>query len=111
MARTGGAGEARKTPLRNSIPSRLALCSFYVLVSAVGFDGNDSTLMEIKVQHDVRLRAAARAIYEACYPGDEWAPTGFEEAERCGTVHYRQAVGAALEARALLAAPVQPELF
>lgn len=63
------------------------------------------------MQHDVRLRAAARAIYEACYPGDEWAPVGFEEAERCGTVHYRQAVGAALDARKLLAAPVQPELF
>lgn len=63
------------------------------------------------MQHDVQLRATARAIYEACYPGDEWAPVGFEEAERCGTVHYRQAVGAALEARAVLAAPVQPELF
>ena len=63
------------------------------------------------MQHDVRLRAAARAIYDACYPGDEWAPFGFEEAERYWTVHYRQAVGAALEARALLAAPVQPELF
>lgn len=69
------------------------------------FDGDD------KVQHDVRLRAAARAIYDACYPGDEWAPVGFEEAKRHGTVHYRQAVGAAMEARALLAAPVQPELF
>ncbi|MGS1016149.1 hypothetical protein [Allosphingosinicella humi] len=63
------------------------------------------------MQHDVRLRAAARAIYDACYPGEEWAPVGFEEAERCGTVHYRQAVGAALEARAAFAAPVQPELF
>lgn len=63
------------------------------------------------MQHDVRLRAAARAIYEACYPGDEWAPVGFEEAERFRTVHYRQAVGAALEARDLLAAPTQPELF
>jgi len=63
------------------------------------------------VQHDVRLRAAARAIYDACYPGEEWAPVGFEEAERYGTVHYRQAVGAAMEARAVLAAPVQPELF
>lgn len=63
------------------------------------------------MQHDVRLRAAARAIYEACYPGDEWAPVGFEEAERFRTIHYRQAVGAALEARVLLAAPVQPELF
>ncbi len=63
------------------------------------------------MQHDVRLRAAARAIYDACYPGEEWAPVDFEEAERCRTVHYRQAVGAAIEARAMLAAPVQHELF
>lgn len=61
--------------------------------------------------HDVRLRAAARAIYEACYPGDEWAPVGFAEAERCRTVHYRQAVSAALEARDALAAPLRPALF
>lgn len=67
--------------------------------------------MEMILQHDVRLRAAARAIYDACYPGDEWAPVGFDEAERCGTVHYRQAVGAALEAREVLSAPVQPELW
>lgn len=63
------------------------------------------------MQHDVRLREAARAIYDACYPSEEWAPVNFEEAERCGTVHYRQAVGAALDARAALTAPVQPELF
>jgi len=63
------------------------------------------------LQHDVRLRAAARAIYEACYPGDEWAPVGFEEAERFRTIHYRQAVGAAVEARDLLTAPTHPELF
>jgi len=63
------------------------------------------------VQHDVRLRAAARAIYDACYPGDEWTPIGFDEAERCRTIHYRQAVGAAIEARDLLSAPVQAELF
>lgn len=50
------------------------------------------------------LRAAARAIYDACYPSDEWAPVGFDEAERCGTVHYRQAVGAAQAARTVLAA-------
>ncbi|MHA6724310.1 hypothetical protein [Sphingomonas sp. RS2018] len=56
------------------------------------------------MEHDLRLRAAARAIYDACYPGDEWAPVGFDEAERCATVHYRQAVGAAQQARAVLAA-------
>ncbi|MCI4654670.1 hypothetical protein [Sphingomonas aquatilis] len=55
------------------------------------------------MQHDPRLRAAARAIYDACYPGDEWTPVGFDDAERYGTVHYRQAVGAAREARVALA--------
>ena len=55
------------------------------------------------MQHDLQLRAAARAIYDACYPTDEWAPCSFEEAERFRTVHYRQAVGAAQQARAVLA--------
>jgi len=55
------------------------------------------------MEHDLLLRAAARAIYDACYPSDDWSPVGFEEAERCGTVHYRQAVDAALQARAVLA--------
>lgn len=55
------------------------------------------------MEHDLRLRAAARAIYDACYPGDEWTPVGFDEAERCRTVHYRQAVGAAQQVRAVLA--------
>jgi len=54
------------------------------------------------MEHDLRLRAAARAIYDACYPTEEWAPCGFDEAERCATVHYRQAVDAALQARAVL---------
>jgi hypothetical protein len=34
-----------------------------------------------------------------CISTEEWAPCGFEEAERFRTVHYRQAVGAAQEAR------------
>lgn len=55
------------------------------------------------MQHDLQLRAAARAIYDACYPSEDWAPIGFDEAERCATVHYRQAVGAAQQARAVLA--------
>jgi hypothetical protein len=55
------------------------------------------------MQYDLQLRAAARSIYEACYPTEEWALVGFDEAERCGTVHYRQAVGAAQDARAVLA--------
>ena len=55
------------------------------------------------MQHDLRLRAAARAIYDACYPSEEWAPLGFDEAERYGTIHYRQAVGAAHQARFVMA--------
>jgi len=64
------------------------------------------------MQHDLQLRAAARAIYDACYPSEEWAPVGFDDAERFKTVHYRQAVGAAQEARAVLSdSAVQPPLF
>ena len=64
------------------------------------------------MEHDLQLRAAARAIYDACYPGEEWTPIGFDEAERFRTVHYRQAVGAAKEARTLLSGDhFQPSLF
>lgn len=64
------------------------------------------------MEHDLQLRAAARAIYDACYPSEEWAPVSFEEAERFRTVHYRQAVGAAQQARVVLGeAAVQPSLF
>ena len=55
------------------------------------------------MQHDLPLRAAARAIYDACYPGEEWSPVGFDEAKRCGTVHYRQSVEAAQLSRTILA--------
>ncbi len=57
--------------------------------------------------------AAARAIYDACYPSEDWAPVGFDEAERFRTVHYRQAVGAAQQARAVLndRRDRQPTLF
>jgi len=55
------------------------------------------------MQHDLQLRAAARAIYDACYPTEDWAPIGFDEAERFKTIHYRQAVGAAQQARCVLA--------
>lgn len=55
------------------------------------------------MQHDASLRATARMIYEVCYPSEEWAPVGFDEAERLSTVHYRQAVDAAQHARLLLA--------
>lgn len=64
------------------------------------------------MEHDVQLRAAARAIYDACYPSEEWAPVGFEDAEHLKTIHYRQAVGAAQQARAVLSdRAVQPTLF
>lgn len=55
------------------------------------------------MQHDPLLRAMARAIYDACYPTEDWAAVGFDEAERTGTIHYRQAVDAAQQARALAA--------
>ncbi len=48
------------------------------------------------------LRDATRAIYDTVYPGEEWAPVGFEEAERCDTVHYRNALSAARQASMLL---------
>jgi hypothetical protein len=54
------------------------------------------------LRHDLRLRAAASVIYDAVYPGPEWAPVSFEQAERLETVHYRQAVEAALLARPVL---------
>ncbi|MCA1200168.1 hypothetical protein K9B35_19545 [Sphingomonas sp. R647] len=57
------------------------------------------------MEHDLQLRAAARAIFDACYPTEDWSPVGFDEAERLRTVHYRQAVGAAQHACAALAAP------
>ncbi len=63
------------------------------------------------MEHDLQLRAAARAIYDACYPTEEWAPCGFEEAERFGTVHYRQAVGAAQEARWALTTDEEQQLL
>jgi len=56
------------------------------------------------VQHDALLRATARAIYDACYPSEDWVPVDFDEAERVRTVHYRQAVDAARQARDVLAA-------
>lgn len=51
------------------------------------------------MRHDLRLRAAARAIFETVYPTEEWSPVSFEDAERCGTLHYRQAVDAARRAQ------------
>ena len=51
------------------------------------------------MQHDARMREAARAIYNAVYPSEEWAPVAFDQAEKFGTIHYRNAVAAAQDAR------------
>jgi hypothetical protein len=48
---------------------------------------------------DLQLRAAARANYDACYPSEDLRPVDFNEAGRFRTVHYRQAAGAAHQAR------------
>ncbi|WP_380783501.1 hypothetical protein [Sphingomonas sp. R86520] len=63
------------------------------------------------MQHDLQLRAAARAIYNNVYPPVDSAPFSFDEAERFGTVEYRQAVGAAQDARSVLAAQHEQFLF
>ena len=63
------------------------------------------------MQHDLRLRAAARAIYDNVYPVVAPAPLSFDEAERFGTVKYRQAVGAAQDARSVLEAQHDQLLF
>tara|TARA_B100000678_G_scaffold290686_1_gene304286 strand:- start:1291 stop:1494 length:204 start_codon:yes stop_codon:yes gene_type:complete len=57
----------------------------------------------MQLAHDTALRATARAIYDTVYPTDDWAPVGFDEAERRRTIHYRQAVDAAIMARTTLA--------
>lgn len=62
------------------------------------------------MQHDVRLRATARVIYDTCYPGEEWAPVSFEAAEHHGTIHYRQAVAAARLAQQTLSDPRDAQL-
>ena len=54
--------------------------------------------------HDTKLRAAAQAIYDSCYPGEEWTSLPFAVAEKHASVHYRQAVEAALHARSMFAA-------
>ena len=54
------------------------------------------------MQHDMALREAARAIYESVYPSEDCTPVPFDQAERFGTVHYRNAVDAARRADACL---------
>lgn len=59
------------------------------------------------LRHDLRLRAAASVIYDACYPTDDWAQVTFDEAERLETLHYRQAVEAAMLARPIFASSAE----
>ncbi len=59
----------------------------------------------MQLAHDAALRSTARAIYDTVYPTDDRVPFDFDDAERYGTIHYRQAVDAAIEARAALATP------
>ena len=54
------------------------------------------------MQHDPQLRATARAIYDVVYPSEEWTPVDFDQAEKYGTIHYRNSVAAAQTARAEL---------
>jgi hypothetical protein len=63
------------------------------------------------MQHDVALREAARAIYDSVYPGEEWTPVPFDEAERFGTVHYRNAVDAARRASECLGSDCTQQLL
>jgi len=63
------------------------------------------------MQHDLRLRAAARAIYDNVDPPMDSMPLAFDEAERLGTVEYRQAVGAAQDAWSVLAAEHEQLIF
>ena len=63
------------------------------------------------MQHDLQLRAAARATYDNVYPAIDPVPFSFDEAERLGTVEYRQAVGAAQDARSVLTARHEQFLF
>lgn len=62
------------------------------------------------MQQDLRIRETARVIYDKVYPGDEWTPVPFEDAERHRTVHYRNAVDAALSAKACLAGEIAHQL-
>jgi hypothetical protein len=85
------------------------ICSNSETAAAPG----DSDDLETAMQHDASLRAAARAIYDACFPTEELAPVGFDDAERYGTIHYRRAIEAAQRAKPHLLhdRTAQPSLF
>jgi hypothetical protein len=59
-------------------------------------------IVAVELRNDLRRNAAVEVIYNAVYPSAEWAPVAFEEARSRETVHYRQAVEAALLARPIL---------
>jgi hypothetical protein len=82
-----------------------------VVAFAIAGDGRIDSNRSPTMEHSAQLRAAARATYDACYPEEEWARCGFEKAERYGTVHYRQAVDAAPEARSVLTAEQERRLL
>ena len=63
------------------------------------------------MQHDLRLRTAAHAIYDNVYPPVDSALFSFEDAERFGTVECLQAIGAAQDARSVLAAQHEQLVF
>lgn len=58
------------------------------------------------MQYDFSMSEAARIIYNKNYPAEEWMLVPFEEAEHHRTVHYRNAVNAALSTRPYLAGDV-----
>ena len=86
------------------------LCSMYVLVSrspCIATRGQRREMIQ-----DQKLCTPARAIYDGCYQSEDWVSVEFDEAERFRTVHYRQAVGAAQQARVeLTGGDHHPNLF
>ena len=92
--------------------TRLADSSLFVLTNPSRRPNGESHSKGALAWSTISSCAPPRAIYDAVYPGEEWAPVGFDQAERLRTVHYRQAVDAARQARSLLGERlVQPELF
>lgn len=61
------------------------------------------------MRHDLRLRAAARRIYDIVYPED-FVPITFEEAERYGAIYFRRVVEAAMVVDRELADPASSQL-
>jgi hypothetical protein len=99
----------RSDPTRGSRPLLDVAILFYNASSPEsGIDHHGRQIMQLELRQDLWLRAAASVIYDTVYPGPEWAPVSFEQAERLETVHYRQAVAAALLVRPVLADRTEP---